>query len=80
MAPNSGQPPLAERADIHRSCRLLEALLNILNDYCEAAGAVAALQKKLTKALRETATLRITGEVAGVCFCNLVEDVKPEAR
>jgi hypothetical protein len=36
-----------------------------LNDYCEAAGAVVALQKKLAKALRETAALKVTGDIAG---------------
>ncbi|KDR76296.1 hypothetical protein GALMADRAFT_279447 [Galerina marginata CBS 339.88] len=57
-------PALVERADIHKSCKSIEALLNILNEYCEAAGAVVALQKKLAKALRETAGLKVTGEIA----------------
>ncbi|KAJ7756485.1 hypothetical protein DFH07DRAFT_820739 [Mycena maculata] len=57
-------PPLAERVDIHKSCKSLETLLNVLNDYCEAAGAVVLLQKKLAKALRETANLKVTGEIA----------------
>ncbi|KAJ7158711.1 hypothetical protein C8R46DRAFT_1178136 [Mycena filopes] len=55
---------LAERVDIHKSCKSLETLLNVLNDYCEAAGAVVLLQKKLAKALRETANLKVTGEIA----------------
>ncbi|KAJ7494795.1 hypothetical protein B0H11DRAFT_1802323 [Mycena galericulata] len=55
---------LAERTDIHKSCKSLETLLNVLNDYCEAAGAVVLLQKKLAKALRETASLKVTGEIA----------------
>ncbi|KAJ7274345.1 hypothetical protein B0H12DRAFT_1088260 [Mycena haematopus] len=58
------QPFLAERVDIHKSCKSLETLLNVLNDYCEAAGAVVLLQKKLAKALRETASLKVTGEIA----------------
>lgn len=57
---------LAERADIHKSCKSLETLLNILNDYCEAATAIVALQKKLAKALRDTAGLKITNEIAGM--------------
>lgn len=56
---------LAERADIHKSCKSIETLLNILNDYCEAATAVVALEKKLAKALRETASSKVTNEVAG---------------
>lgn len=63
-SPNGG-PALAERADIHKSCKSLETLLNILNDYCEAASAVSSLQKKLAKSVRETAALKVTGEVAG---------------
>ncbi|KAF7374846.1 hypothetical protein MSAN_00370600 [Mycena sanguinolenta] len=58
------QPFLAERVDIHKSCKSLETLLSVLNDYCEAAGAVVLLQKKLAKALRETASMKVTGEVA----------------
>lgn len=56
---------LAERADIHKSCKSIETLLNILNDYCEAASVVVALEKKLAKALRETASSKVTNEVAG---------------
>jgi len=55
---------LAERADIHKSCKSLETLLNVLNDYCEAIGNASVLQKKLAKALRETAGMNITGEIA----------------
>ncbi|KAJ7707655.1 hypothetical protein B0H17DRAFT_1033457 [Mycena rosella] len=64
MASAQGQQFLAERVDIHKSCKSLETLLNVLNDYCEAAGAVVLLQKKLAKALRETANLKVTGEIA----------------
>lgn len=65
MATNQGSASLAERADIHKSCKSLETLLNVLNDYCEAAGATVILQKKLAKALRETAGMKTTGEIAG---------------
>lgn len=65
MNNNTSQAPLAERADIHKSCKSLETLLSIFNDYCEAVGAVATLQKKLVKSLRETAGQKVTGEIAG---------------
>lgn len=65
MATNYEPLSLAERPDIHKSCKSLETLLNVLNDYCEAIGNVAILQKKLAKALRETAGIKITGEIAG---------------
>lgn len=68
MASGPGVPMLVERGDVHKSCKSLETLLNILNDYCEAAGAVVTLQKKLSKALRETAGLKVTGDIAGECF------------
>ncbi|CAA7267113.1 unnamed protein product [Cyclocybe aegerita] len=53
-----------ERTDIHKSCKSIEALLNILNEYCEAAGAVVALQKKLAKSLKDMASLKTTAETA----------------
>jgi len=56
----------AERSDIHKSCKSIENLLNILNEYCEVAGAAFVLQKKLAKALRETAGLKITGDISGM--------------
>ncbi|KAL0954444.1 hypothetical protein HGRIS_003421 [Hohenbuehelia grisea] len=65
MANPAAALALADRADIHKSCKSLETLLNILNDYCEAASAIVSLQKRLTKALRETAAHKITGDVAG---------------
>ncbi|KAH8831893.1 hypothetical protein DL96DRAFT_1812659 [Flagelloscypha sp. PMI_526] len=57
-------PPLAERTDIHKSCKALETLLNLLNDYCEAASAIVALQKKLAKSLRDTASLKTNTDIA----------------
>jgi hypothetical protein len=57
--------PLAERTEIHKSCKCLENLLNFLNDYCEAMGTVAGLEKKLAKALREIAGVKMTPETAG---------------
>ena len=56
---------VAERADIHRSCKTLEVVVNVLNDYCEAATAIVAIQKKLAKALREAASTRNVSDVAG---------------
>ena len=54
-----------ERQDIHKSCRTIEALLSVLNDYCEAASAFAAVQKKLAKALKEAAGLKTNVQFAG---------------
>lgn len=65
MATPAPAPTLVERTDIHKSCRSLENVLNVLNEYCEAVGVIVALQKKLAKALRETAGLKATGEIAG---------------
>ncbi|KAJ3885159.1 hypothetical protein GG344DRAFT_70776, partial [Lentinula edodes] len=64
MATPALQPPLAERIDIHKSCKSFETLLSVFNDYCEAASAVVTLQKKMAKALRETASMKVTGEIA----------------
>ncbi|KAE9400170.1 hypothetical protein BT96DRAFT_919580 [Gymnopus androsaceus JB14] len=64
MATSAPLPPLAERLDIHKSCKSFETLLSVFNDYCEAAGAVVTLQKKMAKALRETAGMKVTGEIA----------------
>lgn len=62
------QPTIYERVDIHKSCKSLETLVNILNDYCEAASSIVALQKKLAKALRETAGLKVTGNIPGILY------------
>ncbi|KAH9933642.1 uncharacterized protein BXZ73DRAFT_46315 [Epithele typhae] len=55
--------PLAERADIHKSCKTLETAVNVLNDYCEAANAIVLLQKKLAKALREVASAKCVADI-----------------
>jgi hypothetical protein len=68
------QQAVAERQDIHKSCLALETVVNLLNDYCEAARAVVSLQKKLTKALRDAAGIKTTGEIAGkprLCYASL---------
>lgn len=54
-----------ERQDMHKSCRTIETLLSALHDYCEAASAFAAIQKKLSKALRDTAGLKTNAQFAG---------------
>ncbi|KAI1786752.1 hypothetical protein LXA43DRAFT_753753 [Ganoderma leucocontextum] len=61
MANSSGS--LAERTEIHKSCKTLESVVNILNDYCEAANAIVSLQKKLAKALRESASAKCVAEI-----------------
>lgn len=58
-------PAIADRADVHKSCKSLEVVVNVLNDYCEAATAIVAIQKKLAKALREAASTRCVSEIAG---------------
>ncbi|KDQ59199.1 hypothetical protein JAAARDRAFT_175969 [Jaapia argillacea MUCL 33604] len=60
----STAPIIADRSEIHKGCKALETLVNVLNDYCEAASAMVTLQKKLTKALRETAGLKCTAHIA----------------
>jgi hypothetical protein len=62
----SSAPVLSERIDIHKSCKSLEAVVNVLNDYCEAAGAIVTLQKKLSKALREAAATKCVAEIASM--------------
>ncbi|KAK0469668.1 uncharacterized protein EV420DRAFT_55600 [Desarmillaria tabescens] len=64
MASNQGQQTLYDRVDVHKSCKSLETLLGVLSDYCEAAEAVVILQKKLAKALRESAGLKSTTGIA----------------
>ncbi|KAG1739204.1 uncharacterized protein EDB91DRAFT_1053950 [Suillus paluster] len=68
MSSTNPAPQLAERPDIHKSCRTLETLVNMLNDYCEAAGAIVTLQKKLSKALKEAAGLKTTSEIPANAF------------
>lgn len=54
-----------ERQGIHKSCRTIESLLSVLNDYCEIAGAFAAIRKKLSKALKDAAALKTNAQFAG---------------
>lgn len=56
---------LAERPDIHKSCKAVEVVVNLLNDYCDAVTAIAAIQKKLAKAIREASSVKNTIDIAG---------------
>jgi hypothetical protein len=68
MAANANVAPiLIERADIHKSCRSLEAIVSVLASYTEAANALAVVQKKLAKALKEAASVKGTNTVPGEC-------------
>ena len=72
-------PTIASRADIHKSCKTFEAVVNYLNDYSEAVTAIIAIQKKLAKALRDAAASKTTSDVAGMseppCTCRLLSAV-----
>ncbi|KAF9243385.1 hypothetical protein BU15DRAFT_86366 [Melanogaster broomeanus] len=64
--PSSRRPVQpAERQDIHKSCRTIETLLNVLTDYCEAASTFAAIHKKFAKALRDAAGSKTNAQSAG---------------
>ena len=54
---------LVERSDIHKSCKTIETLINLFNDYCEATSAICNIQKKLSKALKDTAAVKGNTEV-----------------
>ena len=63
---------VAERVDVHKSCRALEAIVNLLDDYSEAARAIVTLHKKLAKALKDAATVKPTGEIPGALLSPFV--------
>lgn len=65
MASSPSAPVLAERTDIHKSCKSLETIVNAFNDYCRAADTLAIAQKKLAKSLREAAGLKGMGDIVG---------------
>lgn len=52
------------REDVHKSCKSLESVVNLLNGYCEAASTVVLLQKKLVRAIRDSASMRASPAVA----------------
>ncbi|KAL5525506.1 hypothetical protein ACEPAG_6842 [Sanghuangporus baumii] len=70
--------PLTERTDIHKSCKALESIVNAFNDYCQAAEALALVQKKLARALKDAVGLKGTNELAGntlSAVANLLESL-----
>ncbi|KAH7106422.1 hypothetical protein BKA62DRAFT_687113 [Auriculariales sp. MPI-PUGE-AT-0066] len=64
-----GQSTVLERAEVHKSCKALEVLVNAFQDYCQALTAVAGFEKKLVKALKDVASSRATADTA-VNACN----------
>lgn len=52
------------REDIHKSCKSLETVVNLLNGYCEAASTMVVLQKKLVKTIRDAASMKASPTVA----------------
>ena len=55
---------LAERTDIHKSCKALETIVNSFNDFCQASEALAHAQKRFAKSLKDAAGMKVTGELA----------------
>jgi hypothetical protein len=67
---SSSPPLLLERADIHKSCKTIEQIVNLLNDYCEATNSMLQIQKKLFKALKDAAGTKGATEAGGESlFC-----------
>ncbi|THH08911.1 hypothetical protein EW145_g2368, partial [Phellinidium pouzarii] len=56
---------LIERIDIHKSCKALETIANVFNDYCQAAESLAVEQKKLARALKDAVGLKATNGLVG---------------
>ncbi|KAH8994829.1 hypothetical protein EDB92DRAFT_1847629 [Lactarius akahatsu] len=75
---------VAERPDIHKSCKALEVVVNLLDDYSEAARAIVTLHKKLAKALREVSTVKPTGDIPGNAFSKFADkqcdDISTEVK
>ncbi|TFY62184.1 hypothetical protein EVJ58_g4025 [Rhodofomes roseus] len=63
MTSTASNEPIADRDSIHKSCKTLETVVNVLNDYCEAANAILILQRKLVKALRDAAAVKCVPEI-----------------
>ncbi|KAH9037887.1 hypothetical protein EDB85DRAFT_1935130, partial [Lactarius pseudohatsudake] len=49
-------------------CKAFEVVVNLLDDYSEAARAIVTLHKKLAKAFREVSTVKPTGDIPGNAF------------
>ncbi|KDQ15943.1 hypothetical protein BOTBODRAFT_173603 [Botryobasidium botryosum FD-172 SS1] len=58
----SPQLPILERNDVHKSAKCLETIVNALGEYSQLATLLAAVQKRLAKALREAAANRATSD------------------
>ncbi|CAE6457298.1 hypothetical protein ACGC1H_002470 [Rhizoctonia solani] len=52
-----------ERSEVHKSSKCIELVVTLFSDYCQAATTLANLQKKLSRALRDAATVKGTGMV-----------------
>ena len=61
----SPQLPILERNDVHKSAKCLETIVNALGEYSQLATLLAAVQKRLAKALREAAANRATSDTPG---------------
>ena len=64
--------PLLERTEIHKSCKALELVVNVFDEYCQAAEAMASAQKKLYRALKDTSSCKGTGDAAGAFMALLL--------
>ncbi|KAH7312769.1 hypothetical protein B0J17DRAFT_634195 [Rhizoctonia solani] len=52
-----------ERSEVHKSSKCIEHVVTLFSDYCQAATTLANLQKKLSRALKDVATVKGTGMV-----------------
>ncbi|GJJ08311.1 hypothetical protein Clacol_002522 [Clathrus columnatus] len=52
-----------ERADIHKSCKSLESVTSLLVNYIETLNSLISINKKLAKALRDTASVKGTNGI-----------------
>ena len=66
MASAPAPQAISDRSEIHRSCKSLEAVVNLLNEYSGTVRTILSLQKKLSKALRDAAALKATADIPGV--------------
>ena len=57
---------LLERSEVDKSLKALETVIALFYDYCQLSVSIAATNRKLARALKDTAVIKATSQYPGI--------------
>ena len=59
---------LLERSEVDKSLKALETVITVFYDYCQLSASIAATNRKLARALKDTTIIKAASQYPGIAI------------